>query len=84
MKPVVTIYGKPTCCLCDKAMAVLEEARQRTPFEIEKKNISGDFELLERYGLDIPVILINGREAFKHRIDPDRLAELLEGRSSLS
>lgn len=80
MKPRVTIYGKPECCLCDQALEVLEEVRKRTPFEIEKRDISGDADLIERYGLDIPVILIDGQVAFKHRIDKDRLIALLKGR----
>lgn len=80
MPPVVTIYGKPECCLCDQAMTVLEEARRRKPFEIEKVDISGNAALTERYGLDIPVVLVDGHEAFRHRIDAERLAELLESR----
>ncbi|HHE07872.1 MAG TPA: glutaredoxin family protein [Chlorobaculum parvum] len=80
MRSVVTIYGKPECCLCDEAMVVLEEARRRTPFKIEKVDISGNAALTERYGLDIPVVLVDGRPAFRHRIDAERLAELLEGR----
>jgi len=80
MRPVLTIYGKPGCCLCDEAMKVLDEVRQSIPFEIEKRDISGDAELLERYGLDIPVILIDGREAFRRRIDAERLIDLLERR----
>ncbi|TNJ39085.1 glutaredoxin family protein [Chlorobaculum thiosulfatiphilum] len=80
MKPRVTIYGNPECCLCDQALEVLEEVRKRTPFEIEKRDISGDADLIERYGLDIPVILIDGQVAFKHRIDKDRLIALLKGR----
>jgi glutaredoxin len=80
VKPRVTIYGKPECCLCDQALEVLEEVRKRTPFEIEKRDISGDADLIERYGLDIPVILIDGQVAFKHRIDKDRLIALLKGR----
>ncbi|HHE33182.1 MAG TPA: glutaredoxin family protein, partial [Chlorobaculum parvum] len=73
MRPVVTIYGKPGCCLCDEAIKGLEEVRQSMPFEIEHVDISGDAELAGRYGLDIPVIFINGRDAFKHRIDSERL-----------
>lgn len=80
MKPRVTIYGKPECCLCDQALEVLEEVRKLVPFEIEKRDISGDADLIERYGLDIPVILVDGQVAFKHRIDKDRLIALLKGR----
>ncbi|NTV66101.1 MAG: glutaredoxin family protein [Chlorobaculum sp.] len=79
MKPQVIIYGKPECCLCDQALEVLEEVRKLVPFEIEKRDISGDADLVERYGLSIPVILIDGKMAFKHRIDKDRLIALLTG-----
>lgn len=80
MKPRVTIYGKPECCLCDQALEVLEEVRKRTPFDIEKRDISGNAHLIERYGLDIPVILVDGQVAFRHRIDKARLIALLDGR----
>lgn len=80
MRLVVTICGKSGCCLCDEAMKVLDEVRRRTPFEIEQVDISGDPELMERYGLDIPLILIDGREVFRHRIDAERLSSLLECR----
>jgi glutaredoxin len=80
MKPQVTIYGKPECCLCDDALNVLEEVGRQIPFEIEKRDISGDTDLIERYGLDIPVVVIDGQVAFKHRIDKSRLIELLESR----
>jgi hypothetical protein len=78
--PRVTIYGKPECCLCDDALEVLEAVRQQIPLDIEKRDISGDADLVERYGFDIPVILVDGEVAFKHRIDKSRLIELLEGR----
>lgn len=77
MSPLVTILGKPGCCLCDEALKVLEEVRTQIPFEIVKRDISTDAELLDRYGHDIPVLLIDGREAFRHRVDRDRLVTLL-------
>ena len=80
MKHRVTIYGKPECCLCDQALDVLEAVRKLIPFEIEKRDISGDAGLIGRYGLDIPVILVDGKMAFRHRIDKDRLVALLGGR----
>jgi predicted thioredoxin/glutaredoxin len=80
MSPVVTIYGKPDCCLCDEAMKVLEEVGRRIPFDIEKKDISGDATLDSLYGMDIPVILIDGRPVFRHRVDRDHLIALLKGR----
>jgi glutaredoxin len=78
MKPRVTIFGKPECCLCDQALEVLEEVRRQIAFDIEKKDITGDADLVERYGLSIPVITIDGHIAFKHRIDKHRLIDLLQ------
>lgn len=80
MTPRVTIYGKPECCLCDQALEALEAVRKLIPFEIDKRDISGDAGLIGRYGLDIPVILVDGKLAFRHRIDKERLTELLKGR----
>jgi len=80
MSPVVTIYGKPECCLCEEAMAVLEEVGRLIPFRIEKRDISYDPALLGLYGTDIPVVLIDGHLAFRHRIDRERLIALLRGR----
>lgn len=77
MPSTVTIYGKPDCCLCDEAMAVLLGVQERTPFTIEKVDITGDPVLASRYRFSIPVIHIDGRFAFKHRIDEARLIELL-------
>ena len=80
MKHRVTIYGKPECCLCDEALEALEAVRQQIPFELDKRDISGDADLIELYSLDIPVILVDGKMAFRHRIDKDRLVALLGGR----
>jgi glutaredoxin len=85
MSTTVTIYGKPDCCLCDEALKVLEEAGKHIPFDIEKKDISGDAALVSLYGMDIPVILIDGRIVFRHRVDHDRLMALLgKGNFSVS
>jgi glutaredoxin len=71
----VAILSKPDCCLCDEAKEVLERARLSVPFDLEVRDISGDPELLREYGDQIPVVFIEGRKAFKHRVDE---AELLK------
>jgi hypothetical protein len=43
-------------------------------------NIETDPALLRRYGNDIPVVMINGVETFRHRLTPeDFRRRLLEG-----
>jgi len=73
----VILYGKKECCLCDEAMAVLQKVNALLPFELEKRDITGDRELLEKFGLKIPVIFVDGVEVFKYRVNENRLRALL-------
>ncbi len=65
----VTLYGRPGCHLCDDARVVLERVRQRQPFELREQNIEADEELLRRYLERIPVVAIDGRDAFDLFVD---------------
>jgi glutaredoxin len=76
--PRLTLYTKPDCHLCEEARAALERVRTRVPFEFEAVDISADPELAERYGTRIPVVLIDGREAFEYEVDERELERLLE------
>lgn len=67
-KAHVIIYTKPGCHLCDEAKQRMQAADCADLFELEEINIETDPELMKRYGTEIPVILINGREAFRHRL----------------
>jgi len=69
MKAHVIIYTRPGCHLCELAQEAIEQSGCRADFELETVNIELDAELLARYGDDIPVVTINGREAFKHRVN---------------
>ncbi len=73
----VILYGKKECCLCDEAMDMLQKVKASLPFDLEKRDISGDRELLERFGPKIPVIFVDGVEAFKYRVNENRLRVLL-------
>lgn len=70
MKPParVTLYTRPGCCLCDKAKAEMLSAGCAGEYELEEINIETDPALAARYGTLIPVILINGTEAFRYRL----------------
>ena len=65
----VTLYGKPGCHLCEEAERELLKAGRRDTYALEKVDITAHPELLRRYGFDIPVVLIEGVMAFKHRLD---------------
>ncbi len=69
LKAHVIVYSRPGCHLCDKAKAAILQSDCDDMFALEEINIETDPVLLQRYQNDIPVITINGVEAFRHRID---------------
>jgi glutaredoxin len=73
----VVLYGRPGCCLCDDARKVLLRAREQQAFSLEDRNIDADEDLLRAYLERIPVVTIDGVEAFELFVDPSELAERL-------
>jgi len=78
MAPNVTMYSRRQCGLCDKARAAIQEGRHRgVEFEFHERFIDGDPALEDRYGMRVPVVLVDGREEFEYEVDPGRLRALL-------
>ena len=67
----VVIYSKPECHLCDEAKAAIQAAGCEGEYTLEEVNIESDPELRRRYRYDIPVITLDGVEAFRHRVSPE-------------
>jgi glutaredoxin len=80
--PTVTIFSRPGCHLCDEMKALVQRVGRSVPMHVEEIDISGDPELEGRYGLDIPVLVIAGKRAAKHRITEAELRRVLAGRES--
>jgi glutaredoxin len=68
-KARVIVYSRPGCHLCDVAKAAIENSNCSDHFTLEEVNIESDDELLKKYKYDIPVVTIDGEEAFRHRVD---------------
>ena len=66
---LVQVYSRPNCHLCEEAKVAIQQARAEVAFTLEEINIDDDPELRARYTNDVPVIFINGRKAFKHRVE---------------
>ncbi|HEU4872937.1 MAG TPA: glutaredoxin family protein [Pyrinomonadaceae bacterium] len=77
MKPHVIIYSRPGCHLCEDAKAAIKSAGCDDQFTLEEINIESDSELLTKYKYDIPVITIDGVEAFLHRLTPQEFKQKL-------
>jgi glutaredoxin len=74
----VTLYHAAGCHLCESASRVLAQVRAEIPFELEEVDITGDEELEARYRERIPVVLVDGEEAFTYFVTPDGLRRRVE------
>jgi glutaredoxin len=74
----VVLYGREGCCLCDDAREVLERVRGRRGFDLEERDIDRDEGLLRAYLERIPVVTIDGVEAFELFVDESELERRLD------
>ena len=81
---VLTLYSRPGCHLCDEMKRVVQRVTRATdlPTTIEEIDISADADLEARYGLEIPVLLVDGRKAAKYRVTEGELTRLLAARQA--
>ena len=67
--PVVTLYGKPGCHLCDDAREMVARVRAEHPFDLREVDVSLDPVLLREYGERIPVLELDGEELFEFHVE---------------
>jgi glutaredoxin len=77
MSAEVVLYGREGCCLCDEAREVLLRVRATHPFAFEERDIERDDALLRAYLERIPVVTIDGVEAFQFSVDEVELTQRL-------
>ena len=77
---VLTIYSRPGCHLCDEMKAVVQRVARAAaePATIAEIDISTDPELESRYGLEIPVLMVNGKKVAKYRVEEEALTRMLQ------
>ena len=73
----VRLYSRAGCHLCEDARSVILRVRDRFWFAFEEVDIDGDDDLLREYGIRIPVVDVDGEEAFEIDVDAERLAALV-------
>ncbi len=76
-QPLVVLYGREGCCLCDDARELLLRAREQHEFRLEERDIERDEALLSAYLERIPVVTIDGEEAFELFVDEAELGRAL-------
>lgn len=73
----IVIYTRRECGLCDEAKHAIAPIAKRLGLNIELIDVDSDPELMKLYGLEVPVVFVNGRKAFKYRVDTAKLESLL-------
>jgi glutaredoxin len=75
----VTIYLADGCHLCESAQRVLAAVREEVPFRLVEVAIDGDPDLELAYRERIPVVAVDGEQAFTYFVHPDALRRRLAG-----
>ena len=75
--PRVTFYTRPGCHLCDDAREVVAAVCAEAGEEFVEISIAGDAELEGRFGNEIPVTFVDGRQHDFWRVSPERLRAAL-------
>ncbi|WGL52915.1 glutaredoxin family protein [Nocardioides sp. BP30] len=73
----ITLYSRPGCHLCDAARSVIERVCATLGESYVEYSIDDDPALRERYGEEIPVTLVDGRQHDFWRVDEARLRAAL-------
>ncbi len=74
-RQIATVYTRQNCHLCEDAEGILRSHG----FEVERIDIDASSDLRSRYDRCVPVVVIDGRERFRGRIDPLLLRRLIAG-----
>ena len=65
----VIVYSRKGCHLCEIVKESLVKLHKRGGFNWREIDVDSDIELRRQYNDQVPVVFINGRKAFKYRMD---------------
>lgn len=73
----VTLYTRPGCHLCDDARVVVERVCADLGESFDEVDITGSDDLEDRFGEEVPVTFVDGRQHDFWRVDETRLRTAL-------
>jgi predicted thioredoxin/glutaredoxin len=78
----LTVVHRHDCDLCDEMVSELQALGHKIPLpQVSIVDVDADPELLRRYGLNVPVLLLDGSVVCKYRLDAEELRRLLRPRA---
>ena len=76
-EPRVTLYSRAGCHLCDAAREVVARVCDELGETWVEVDIDTDVDLTDRFGEEVPVTFVDGRQHDYWRVDADRLRAAL-------
>jgi hypothetical protein len=76
----LSLYTRPGCHLCEEMKEVVRRIAEDVPLQLNEIDISGNTHLEQRYGTEIPVLLVEGSKVAKYRIAEGELRRALQAR----
>ena len=67
---MLTVYSRPDCHLCDEMLEALQRLQGLFHFGITVIDVDADPELARRHGESVPVLMHDGNELCRYRLDP--------------
>ncbi len=77
----VVLYSRKGCHLCEIVKESLHKLSRHTRFSLEEVDVDSSPELRKQFTDEVPVVFINGRKAFKYRMDEQEFLKKLSARS---
>ena len=77
--PRVTLYSRVGCHLCDDARLVIARVCADLGEDFAEVDVDGDSDLQDRFGDEVPVTFVDGRQHDFWRVDERRLRAALGG-----
>ncbi|XP_061874911.1 glutaredoxin-like protein C5orf63 homolog [Colius striatus] len=76
-KPMLTLFTKKPCPLCDEAKEVLEPYKRRFVLQEVDITLPENSAWYDKYKYDIPVFHLNGKFLMKHQVDIQKFEDQL-------
>ena len=76
----IVLYTRAGCYLCDQVKATLSRLEKRGSFTWKEVDVDSDPELQRQFGEQVPVVFIDGKKAFKYRMEERDFLRVLEAR----
>jgi hypothetical protein len=70
---MLTVLTRKDCCLCDEMKELAAAVAAEVGARLEVRDVDADPQLKAELGDEVPVLLVNGRKAFKYRVTARRL-----------